>query len=350
MADLSLEKAYGTLKRGVVAPVYYLTGTEEILKDELAAAIAEAVLDPSARDFNLDARTAADLDGEALHALVETPPMLAERRVVIVRGTDQWRKNAKVWAVLYRYLERPSPTTVLVLTQAGDADPDARIARASAHVALNGLKPDQAARWVARRAALAGVTLEPDAASHLTAAVGGDLGHLALELEKLAAAAVGDAPVTVAEVARLVGVRRGETVQDWVDAVLARDGRRALELLDVVLQQSAVGGVQLISALGTALVGVRLARALADAGTPWPRVEGAVFEQLRIARPGRLRNWAVEAAAWTLVARDWSAEHLAGALASAAAADRRLKSTTITDERGILMSLLLELPLARVAA
>jgi len=350
MADLSLEKAYGALKRGTVAAVYYLSGGPEILKDELVAAIADAALDRSARDFNLDVRAAGDLDGEALHALVETPPMLAERRVVVVRGIDQWRKNAKVWDVLYRYVERPSPTTVLVLTQAGDSDPDARIAAASSHVALTGLKPDQVARWVAHRAAGAGVTLTPEAAAHLTAAVGGDLGQLAVELEKLAAAAVGDAPVTIAEVSRLVGVQRGETVQDWVDAVLARDARRALDLLEVVLLQSGMGGVQLVGALGTALVGVRLARALADAGTPWPRVEGAVFALIRSARPGRLRSWSVEAAAWARAARDWSAEHLAAALAAAAAADRQLKSTTLTDERGILVSMLLAFPLARAAA
>jgi DNA polymerase-3 subunit delta len=349
MADLSLEQAYGALKRHGVAGVYYLTGGEEILKDELIAAITAAALDPSVRDFNLDVRAASDLDGEALHALVETPPMLAERRVVIVRGIDQWRKNAGVWDVLYRYLERPSPTTVLVLTQSGDGAPDPRIAAAGSHV-VSGLKPDQIARWVTHRAARAGVTLTPDAAAHLMAAVGGDLGQLALELDKLAAAAVGDAPVTIAAVAQLVGVRRGETVQDWVDAILARDARRALDLLAVVLEQSGTGGVQLVAALGTALVGVRFARALADAGAAWPRIEVAVFEEIRAARLGRLRNWRVEAAAWTRAARDWPAEHLAAALAAAAAADRRLKSTTITDERGILESMLLAFPLERAAA
>jgi hypothetical protein len=37
--------------------------------------------------------------------------------------------------------------------------------------------------------------------------------------------------------------------------------------LDVVLRQGSVTGVQLIMTLGTALVGVRLARGLADSGT-----------------------------------------------------------------------------------
>jgi DNA polymerase-3 subunit delta len=350
MADLSLEQAYGTLKRGAIAAVYYLTGGEETLKDELVAAIVDAALDAAGRDFNLDVRAAGDLDGEALHALVETPPMLAERRVVIVRGIDQWRKNARVWDVLHRYLARPSATTVLLLTQSGDDPPDARIAAASSHVTVNGLKPDQVTRWVAHRAARAGVGLTPDAAAHLTAAVRGDLGHLARELEKLAAAAVGDAPISAEVVAQLVGVRRGETVQDWVDAIVARDARRALDLLEVVLARSGTSAVQLVAAVGTALVGVRLARAVADAGTPWPRVEAAVFAAIRSARPGRLRNWRVEAAAWTRAARDWPAEHLARALAATAGADRRLKSTTITDEHGILESMLLEFPLVRVAA
>jgi DNA polymerase-3 subunit delta len=348
MGVIPLEKASAALRRGEVAEVYYLTGVEEVLKDDLISAVSRTVLDPAARDFNLDVRAAADLDGEALHALVETPPMLAARRMVVVRGIDQWRKTAKVWEVLYRYLEHPSPTTVLILTQAGDDAPDPRITAAAAHLVLNGLTPDQVARWLARRAETVGVEIDPEAAEHLRAAVGGDLGHLAVELEKLAAATTGR--ITVADVTRLVGVRRGETVHDWVDAVLARDTRRAVELLDVVLDRSGGTGVQLLMTLGTALVGARLARALADGGVAWGRLPVELKQRLRAARPPKLRDWDVESAAWSAAARRWSADELDGALAAAAAADRSLKSTTVSDERGILVSMLLALPAARAAA
>jgi DNA polymerase-3 subunit delta len=336
------------LHRGEVAGVYYLTGVEDVLKDDLIGAVTRVALDPASRDFNLDVRSAADLDGEALHALVETPPMLAARRVVVVRGIDQWRKNAKVWEVLYRYLEHPSPTTVLILTQAGDEPADPRIAASAAHVALNGLPPDQVTAWLSRRAEAAGVEIDADAAAHLIATVGGDLGHLAVELEKLAAAISG--PITLADVSQLVGVRHGETVHDWVDAVLARDQRRAVELLDIVLERSGSSGVQVLMTLGTALVGTRLARGLADAGTPWGRLPGELKQRLQASRPARLRDWKVECAAWAAAAQGWSADELDAALALAATADGNLKSTTVSDERGIIASMLLSLPAARAAA
>jgi DNA polymerase-3 subunit delta len=348
MGVLPLEKAFAALRRGEPAEVYYLTGPEEVLKDELIAAVSRAALEPASRDFNFDVRSAADLDGEALHALVETPPMLAPRRVVVVRGLEQWRKNAKVWEVLYRYLDRPSPTTVLVLTQSGDEAADARIAGLAAHVAMNGLRPEQVRRWLARRAESAGVTIDPDAAAHLVTAVGGDLGHLAVEVEKLAAA--GGPRVTLEDVTRLVGVRRGETVHDWVDAVLARDTRRAVELLDVVLQRSGSTGVQIIMLLGTALVGARLARSLTDGGVPPGRLPAELMGRLRAVRPARLRDWSTECASWTAATRRWTVDELDAAIAAAAAADRYFKSTTISDERGILVSMLFSLPAARAVA
>jgi DNA polymerase-3 subunit delta len=346
MGVVPLEKAFASVRRGELAGVYYLTGAEEVLKDDLIGAIVSAVLEPGARDFNLDIRSASDLDGESLNALVETPPMLAERRVVVIRGIDQWRKNAKVWDVLYRYLERPSPATVLIVSQSGDDPADPRIAGAAMHVVMNGLKPELVARWLARRADAAGVVLEPDAAAHLIAAVGGELGLLAVELDKLATAVNGR--ITLDDVTRLVGVRRGETVHDWVDTVLARDQRRALDLLDVVLERS--GGVQLIMVLGTALVGARLARALADNGTAWSRLPAELMGRLRATRPPRLRDWSRECTSWSGAARRWTAEDLDAAIAAAALADRQLKNTTISDERGILVTMLLSIPSARAAA
>jgi DNA polymerase III subunit delta len=80
MAALTFEAVYRALKYGEIAPVYYLSGEADFLKDELVNAITRAAVDESGRDFNLDIRSAGDLDGEALHALVETPPMLASRR------------------------------------------------------------------------------------------------------------------------------------------------------------------------------------------------------------------------------------------------------------------------------
>ncbi|HEX9730194.1 MAG TPA: DNA polymerase III subunit delta [Gemmatimonadales bacterium] len=343
MAGLTIEKVYGALKRGEVAPTYYLTGTEETLKDELVAAIVDAAVDRASRDFNLDVRSAGDLTGESLHALIETPPMLAERRAVVVRGLDQWRRNAKIWKVLDRYIDNPSPTTVLILTESAAEKLNAKLARVTTHVAVDGLKPNQVRRWLSARARRCGIELEDRAADHLVAAVGGDLSSMALEIEKLAAAAEPGRPVTAGDVAQLVGVRHGETVSDWIDLVLRRATAEATAQLDSILALRSVSGVQLVAQLGTALVGVRVARALLDDGAPATRVEGGVLQRIKGARPLKLRTWSLEAKTWTRAASEWTAVELDAAIAHTYDADRQLKSTTISNELGTLKTLLLRL-------
>lgn len=348
MAALSFAAAVRALTDGDRAPTWYLTGSEDVLKQELIEALLAGALDPSVRDFNLDVRQAGDLDGESLNALIETPPMLAERRVVVVKGLEQWRRNAKVWDVLHRYLERPNPTTLLVLVDGGDK-PDAKVTKAvERHVDLTSPTPKERVAWVTRRAKALGVTVEPDAAQHLLVAVGDDLGHAAKELEKLAAGSEG--PVTLARVQELVGIRRGETVHDWVDAVLARDTGRAAGLVDVVLAQSGMTGVRMVMVLGTALVGTRLARGLAEKGAGGRALEKKLFDAIRAARPMGLRQWGAEAATWARSAERWTAAELDRALGDAYVADGLLKSTTVTDERGIVLSLTLALAPVEAAA
>lgn len=343
MTALTLEAAYRALKRGEVAGVYYLTGEVDVLKEELAASIIEAAVDISARDFNLDIRSAGDLEGESLHALIETPPMLAERRAVVVKSLEQWRANASIWQVLGRYLERPSPTTVLILIHGAGEKPNPSVSSKASHVDVSALSPELVRRWVNARAGKAGVTLEPDAVEHLVTAVGSDLASLAMELDKLAAATTPGQPVTLAQVGEFVGVRRGETLVDWIDAVLGRNTESAVALLDVVLPQPGVNGVRMATALGTALLGTRYAKALADAGTNPREISNQIFGFLRSARPQGVGLWSDEAKRWSRAAASWSAAELEEGLGIAYEADRALKTSTLSDERGVLAAALLRL-------
>jgi len=62
---------------------------------------------------------------------------------------------------------------------------------------------------------------------------------------------------------------------------------------------------------------------------------------LRAARPYGVPGWEQTAAQWAQWASLWSAPELSRALRRALDADRRLKSTTVTDERGIVEQLVL---------
>ncbi|HEX4602277.1 MAG TPA: DNA polymerase III subunit delta, partial [Gemmatimonadales bacterium] len=235
MGALTFDALLRSLKRGAPDPVYYLHGDEDVLKDEAVRALLDRAVEPAARDFNVDQRSAAELDPAALHALVNTPPLLAERRAVVIRGLEQLRKTAKVREELGRYLDSPNPTTLLVLVQGAGEPPDADLARRATVVAIEPLPPERLERWLAHRAGQLGATLAPDAVALLVSAVGNDLASLARELEKLAAVAA-DRTVTRDDVASLVGVRRGETVQDLVEAALERRASAAARLVEPVLE------------------------------------------------------------------------------------------------------------------
>ena len=323
-------------------PVYLLHGDEEVLKDEAIRALLDAAVG-SNRDFNLDVRYAADLTPESFHALVNTPPMLADRRAVVVRGVEQLgKRKTKLRDEVIRYLTDPNPTTVLVLVVAAGEEPDAELARGSTAVLLEPLAADRVPRWLQHHASTLGVTLAPDAAELLLNAVGNDLSTLARELEKLASLAAGAGrAVTPDDVTSLVGVRRGETIYDLVHAAMERRVARAAQLVDPVLEQAGMSGVKILSLLGTHLVGTAVARAERDRGAPAPRLPDLVLRQLLAARPYGLRGYKEEAAHWSRWSDLWSAAELRNALRAALAADNALKTATVSDDRGIVTQLVL---------
>ncbi|HLG07025.1 MAG TPA: hypothetical protein VI383_12850, partial [Gemmatimonadales bacterium] len=203
-------------------------------------------------------------------------------------------------------------------------------------------------KWVIRRAEEIGVALTPDAAAHLVRAVQGDLGAARSELDKLAGLGGGD-PIGVDQLAASLGVRRGETVTDWSEAVITDRTGEAAAMLPYLLAQTGVTGVGLLIELGTQLVGLGVARASFDRGIRGPALDRAIFAAILRARPARL-DYRAAAAQWSRVVERWPRPRIVTAIRAARRADGRLKGTTLTDERGILVDLLMEIGAAGTGA
>ncbi|MCA1837412.1 MAG: hypothetical protein LC674_01090, partial [Actinobacteria bacterium] len=116
MSASSLKTLRDALKRRSFDGAYYISGDDDYQKDDALRQLIDAVVEPGSRDFNLDVRRAADLDGETLGVLLSTPPMMAERRVIVVRDADALRKDAR--KVLDEYLQHGAPDLLLILTLA----------------------------------------------------------------------------------------------------------------------------------------------------------------------------------------------------------------------------------------
>ena len=210
-------------------------------------------------------------------------------------------------------------------------------------VACEPLPAERARRWLLRRAGALGVTLEDAAADHLLAATGGELGAVAAELQKLAALPAG-APLTAEQVGALVGVRHGETIYDWRDAVLDGAAGRAAAMIGPLLDQPGVTARQAGHAArhhASSAWGWRAATT--TAASRGGSLERLVFERLRQLRLFGLPDWKAESARWARWAGAWPAARVREGLRAARDADQALKSTTISDERGILTDLVLRL-------
>jgi DNA polymerase III delta subunit len=269
--------------------------------------------------------------------------MMAERRVVLLRDIEAWKRKTKARNGFLRYLEHPGPETVVILVQGcGEEGDDKELARRAYTVRFDALSSERATKWVVREAARLGVELEPSAAEHLVRSVGTDLGALTSELAKLASLPA-NGPVTAATVGELVGIQHGETVWDWRAAVLDDQSGRAVTLLPAILAQPGMSGVKMVNHLGTALIGLGVARNAYDRGGRGRSLEDSIFRSLLKNRPANLLSYKEEAAHWARLCSRWPAERIRLALRTALEADQALKNTTISDERGVLTDLVLRI-------
>lgn len=349
MPPHSWDDLYKTIRKGPIPATVYLYGTEDPLKDESIQDLLDRTLDPGLRDFNLDTRSAASLDPDDVVSLLTTLPMMADRRVVILRDVESWNKRAKAKQAVLHAMEKPAPETLLILVQgAGEPEPDADLAKRSYAVHCDRLPPDRAGRWLVKEAARVGVTLTDPAVEHLVRALDASLGDLRAEIGKLAGLA-GTEPLDVEQVSQLLGVRHGETQFDWRDAVMQGQAGPAATMLPTLLAQSGVTGVKLITLVGQALVGTALACALRDEGKRGRTLEAALFDALK-----RARLWGIDyrttAAQWARWSELWTTDRIRAAIVASIEADQALKNTTISDPAGLLTDFVLRLTVPLRAA
>jgi DNA polymerase-3 subunit delta len=325
------------------APVYYVHGADDFLKDDAVRQLISAAVDPATRDFNLEVRRGSEIDAGTLASLVDTPPMMAERRVVVVRDVGALKKDAR--AALDAYLKRPAPETVLALVTLGsEAKADKKLeASAAITVSFDPLTDDRVPKWIEHQVSELGATIEDRAVTLLHEAVGNDLPALMSELDKLASYAAGK-PIDEAAVAAIVGIRNGETIGDLLDAVLDRDAARALALLPQVLQQPKMGAVPVVLTLATQFIAVAWARALRDGGTPMGQMYNELFNFLKDSRGAFVgRAWGDAVKAWTRGVERWTTPQLDRALALLLTADAALKESRVSSDEQIMSTLVLSI-------
>ena len=220
------------LKAKKVAPVYYLMGDEDYFIDKLSDAIVEAVLTEDEKDFNLDILYGAEAEMDKVIELAHAYPMMAEKRVVLVREAQAMRSIEG----LETYLAHLTPTTVLIFCHKhGKLDTRKAAAKAIQQVGViyesKRLYDNQVASFISQYLHKHNVDVEPQAIQMLASHVGSDLSRLTTEMDKLLLALNGGRVVGASLVEEQTGVSKDFNDFELQSALAQRNIFRANQII-----------------------------------------------------------------------------------------------------------------------
>lgn len=330
------------VKDRVYAPAYYFHGPNEYLKDEEVRRLVDAAADPSTRDFNVEFVRGSDIDAETLGSTISTPPMMAERRVVVVRDASALKKDAR--AMLDTYLKRPAPDLLLILVAPAGVKADQRLVSATTAIEFDALSGARIPKWITYYVEHdLKSSISDGAVTLLQEAVGTDLSQLKIELDKLVSFTGGET-INEAAVSAVVGVRPGETMGDFLDAVARRDATAALAMLPVVLAQPKSSAVTTVMALTAQTLVIGWAQAARERGTNGARLSAELFNLLK--ESGSVytgRSWGEFVSTCARASDMWSSRAIDDALSALLDADTALKDTRLSSDEQLLSNLVLKL-------
>lgn len=330
------------LKRGTFDGAYYVCGEDDFQKDDAVKQLIDAAVEPAMRDFNMEVLRAQEADAKSLDASLSVLPMMADRRIVVIRDASALKKDAR--KVLDRYLQKPSPDLLLILVEVPGAKSDKDFLKNATPLEFDYLTADRIPRWIAHHASTHfRKQISAEAADLLQSAVGTDLNMLVSELDKLASYSHGR-DIEEADVSAIVGVRRGETMADFLDAVAMRNVTKALELVPQILSQPKISAVQMVMALSVQTLALAWGKARLNEGLSQSRLQGEFFGLLK--QSGALftgRPWGSAASSWASNVGGWNRASLDRALDSLLDADKALKETRLSSEDQVISTLVLSM-------
>jgi DNA polymerase-3 subunit delta len=309
-------------EQGDLLPVWLISGEERLLRDQAIAAITKAALAGGVADFNLDKYTAGEASVDAILAATRTVPMMAKRRVVLVRGLERWDSAAGGEAAtdasqediralppldrLTEYAKAAVDTTVMILVAQkldGRRKLVALAKKSGFLVDCATVDSKKLPGWIRERAVGKGHAIAPEVCELIAEIAGPDLSYLDDVLERLSLY-VGPGQA-IREDAVSVCVTRVKLADTWklVDAASTKDLGRVLALFADVYDPRD-RGLPLVGAIAWSLRQLlKLDAALREGATIDEAARRAgiypafrardLARKLRAFRPRELERWLV---------------------------------------------------------
>lgn len=244
------------IQKGEFAPAYFFYGEEDFLMEDAINRVLSLLVDPATEEFNKDVLYGDEVDGARIVNIASSYPMLAQRRVVVVKGVDKLSSASK--DLILKYLQRPMATTCLILTSSrmdrGSKFYSELVNRARG-VEFKPLYNNQIPGWIRGYVRSKGKDISLEAIRLLHGKVGSSLRELANELEKLFLFLTDKDRIEVGDVERVVGVSKSYNIFELSDAIGRGDLKKAVEIGHRMLElgESPIGMVVMLTRYFTIL-------------------------------------------------------------------------------------------------
>lgn len=220
------------LKQRNYLPIYYLMGEESFYIDKISDYIAENVLTPEERDFNMTVMYGTDVTGKDVVEVARRYPMISEHQVVIVKEAQK----LKGLEPLEKYVEKPLASTILVFCHKyGVADRRKKVYSEMAKVGVvfesKKLRDRDLIPFIGKYLQARGASIDPKSEQIIADSIGPDLNRLTSELDKvLIALPADDKRVTPEVVERQIGVSKDFNTFELRDAIVNRNVYKANQI------------------------------------------------------------------------------------------------------------------------
>lgn len=233
---MSAQSILNDIKQRKYKPLYLLHGEESYYIDLISDSIEDTVLNDAQKGFDQTILYGKDVDFATVVSAAKRYPMMSDYQVIIVKEAQglKWKGDDDFLA---KYIENPTPTTILVFAfKHGKFDKRTKLYKAleKKGVAFESEKlyDNKVAPWIVEELQRTGHRIHPQAAALMADYLGTDLSKVANEAQKLVLNVPKDREISTQDIERNIGISKDFNIFELNTALGKRDVVKAIQIVD----------------------------------------------------------------------------------------------------------------------
>lgn len=233
---MSAQSILNDIKQRKYKPLYLLHGEESYYIDLISDSIEDTVLNDAQKGFDQTILYGKDVDFATVVSAAKRYPMMSDYQVIIVKEAQglKWKGDDDFLA---KYIENPTPTTILVFAfKHGKFDKRTKLYKAlekkSVAFESEKLYDNKVAPWIVEELQRTGHRIHPQAAALMADYLGTDLSKVANEAQKLVLNVPKDREISTQDIERNIGISKDFNIFELNTALGKRDVVKAIQIVD----------------------------------------------------------------------------------------------------------------------